>query len=164
MSRKGAKSGTRSRKLRSTGTKAGTRTAHVGEPPTELERKLAEALEREAATAEVLRVISSSPGDLQPVFETILAHATRICGAKFGVLALCEGDAFRHVAGHGTPPSFVEATQREPLIRPGLNTPLRRLAETKQVVHVVESLGLSPSSISRVLGLLSMSRCSMRMS
>src|SRR5262249_61322863 len=67
-------------------------------------RELAEALEQQAATSEVLRVISSSPGELEPVFQAMLANAVRICEAKFGNLYLCEGDAFRTVALHGATP------------------------------------------------------------
>ena len=135
LSRKGAKSGTRSHKLRSTGTKAGTRTAHVGEPLTELERKFAEALERERATAEVLRVISSSPGDLQPVFETVLAHATRICGAKFGMLNLYDDDNFRTVAFHNAPPEWVEARSGRPF-HPHPESGLGYVKRTRQVAHI----------------------------
>jgi hypothetical protein len=65
----------------------------------------------------VLQVISSSPGELETVFETMLAKATHICKATFGVLYLFEGDAFRAVALHG-PPAFVEARRRNPMLPP----------------------------------------------
>jgi signal transduction histidine kinase len=98
-------------------------------------RELSESLEQQTATAEVLKVISSSPGELQPVFQTMLANAVRICEAKFGVMSLREGDAFRVVATHG-PPALVDARQREPLIRPTRGHNLERLVRTKNVVHV----------------------------
>ena len=103
-------------------------------------RELSEALEQQTATSEVLQVISSSPGELQPVFEAVLENAVRICEAKLGVLVLCEDGGFRHVAAHGVPPAYVEYRQREPLIRPGPSAPLHRLADTKQVVHVLDLL------------------------
>jgi hypothetical protein len=81
--RKGANSPTRGRKLRSTRTKARTLVDRLRADNTDLKKKLAEALEQQAATSGVLQVISSSPGELEPVFETMLANAVRICGAKF---------------------------------------------------------------------------------
>ena len=86
-------------------------------------RELSEALEQQTATLEVLRVICSSPGELEPVFQAMLENAVRICEAKFGTLYLREGDAFRAAALHNAPPAFVEFWQREPH-RPGASTSL----------------------------------------
>src|SRR5262249_53484185 len=90
--------------------------------------------------SEVLRVISSSPGELEPVFQTMLANAVQICGAKFGVTSLREGDAFRVIATHGAPSAFVEQRRREPLIRPTPGHNLERMTRTKDVVHVPDIL------------------------
>ena len=99
---------------------------------------LSEALEQQTATAEVLKVISSSPGDLEPIFEATLCNAVHLCGAKFGALSLFEGDAFRSVALRGASPALAEYRQKNPLIRltPGHN--LERLVRTKNVVHIAD--------------------------
>ena len=100
-------------------------------------RDLTESLEQQTATSEVLSVISSSPGELEPVFQAMLENATRICGANFGNLYLRDGDAFRIAAALNTPPSLVEARRRMPL-RADSNMPSGRVARTKQVVHVAD--------------------------
>src|SRR3974390_2061592 len=97
---------------------------------------LTESLEQQTATSEVLKVISSSGGELQPVFDTLLENATRLCAAKFGSLYLSEGDAFRTPAMYNPPPAFAEARRREPLIRPFAGSVFRRVAESKRAVHV----------------------------
>ena len=98
---------------------------------------LTEALGQQTATSDVLQVISSSPGELEPVFKAMLENATRICDAKFGVLQLLEGDGFRAVALHNAPPAFADYVRRG-LLRPGPNVPLSRMARTKQVVHIAD--------------------------
>ena len=112
----------------------------------QLTRELAEAREREAATAEVLKVISSTPGELEPVFKAMLENAVRICGAKFGNLFLCEGDAFRAVAFHGAPRAYVEERQRNPVVRPGPATGLGRVMTTKQPVQIPDIQNYEPDS------------------
>jgi GAF domain-containing protein len=99
---------------------------------------LTESLEQQTATSEVLRVISSSPGELKPVFDAILKNATHICEANFGNLHLYENGAFQIGAMHNPPPAFSEARQREPLHRPSPRRPLARAVATKQLIHVID--------------------------
>jgi len=100
---------------------------------------LTETLDQQTATSEVLRIISSSPGELRPVFQAMLENATRICGAEFGMLWLIEGDGFRPVALHGVPPALAEMRQREKVFYVDLETPLARLAQTKQLKHIADA-------------------------
>jgi two-component system NtrC family sensor kinase len=106
----------------------------------ETRKALAESLEQQTATSEVLRVISSSPGDLQPVFEAMLANATRLCEAGFGTLFLREGDAFRGVATHGVPDAYAEWYRLEPLVklRDHPHAPIALLARSRTVVHIAD--------------------------
>jgi two-component system, NtrC family, sensor kinase len=97
--------------------------------------ELSEALERQAATDEALRVISSCPRELEAVFDATLTNAVRICQAKFGTLTLCEGDAFRIVAMHNVPPIFEEERRRNPVGHPGPEHILSRVARTKHAVQ-----------------------------
>jgi signal transduction histidine kinase/DNA-binding response OmpR family regulator len=99
-------------------------------------RELAEALEQQTATSEVLQVISSSPGELAPVFATMLHNAVRTCEGKFGTLYLYEGDGFRAVAMHNAPAAFAEA--RASVVHPRPDTSLWRAANTKQVAQIAD--------------------------
>jgi GAF domain-containing protein/anti-sigma regulatory factor (Ser/Thr protein kinase) len=112
--------------------------ARLKQKVAQLTHELKEALEQQTATSEVLRVISSSPGELETVFQAMLENATRICEAKFGTMYLRDGDAFRAVALHNAPPAFAEARTRDRLLRPPPASLLGRLAITKQVVHVAD--------------------------
>src|SRR6202048_361052 len=100
-------------------------------------RELSESLEQQKATSDVLQVISSSPGELEPVFQAMLANAVRICEASFGVLFRFEDGAWRAAAMLGVPPAFAEFWQRGPQ-RPGRRAALTRVAETRQTVHIVD--------------------------
>ena len=80
--------------------------------------ELRESLEQQTATSEVLKVISSTPGELKPVFQSILENATRICEAKFGELDLFDGGAFRWAAKVGTPPQLAEFQRARGSFRP----------------------------------------------
>jgi GAF domain-containing protein len=97
---------------------------------------LSESLERQTATSEVLKVISSSQGDLQPVFDAILANATDLCGASFASLRLSEGDQFRTVSLYNAPAALVEHWRSTPLVRPHPESAFGRAALTKRVIQI----------------------------
>jgi GAF domain-containing protein len=142
LSRKGAKSRTRITGLRSKRTKGRTHVDSLRAANADLKKKLAEAVEQQTATSEVLQVISRSPGELEPVFEAMLANATRICGAKFGLLYRIEGDSARIISKLGIPQAFAEYLKRGPH-RPPLNrvsplTPIGRVIQSRQLVHLAD--------------------------
>ena len=97
---------------------------------------LTESLEQQTATSEVLKVISSSSGELQPVFHALLEKATHLCAAKFGNLYIVEGNAFRTTAMHNVPAAFAEERARNPVIHPEPGSTLDRIAKTKRAVHI----------------------------
>ena len=104
-----------------------------------LTRELNEAVEQQTATAEILSVISSSPGDLQPVFEAILQNATRICEATYGAMWLREGDGFRNAAFHGALPEAYTGQWRSGMvIPPGPHATLARIARSRKPLHVAD--------------------------
>jgi two-component system, NtrC family, sensor kinase len=102
-------------------------------------RELSQALEQQTATSEVLQVISSSPGNLEPVLKTMLAKAVRICDAGFGNIFRWDGDALHLLAAHNVPSALDDMRRRFPLRpSPGKNHPLGRMVATKTVVHVTD--------------------------
>src|SRR5262249_578929 len=107
---------------------------------TRLLNELRESLQQQTATADVLRVISASPGELAPVFNAMLENAVSICDAKFGNLLLYDGREFRHVALHGGPPEYREFRQRNSMLRPKPGAILDRVVKTKEVVHIADVL------------------------
>jgi two-component system, NtrC family, sensor kinase len=113
--------------------------------------ELRESLQQQTATADVLKVISSSPGQLEPVFRAMLESAVQICSAKFGNLWLYEGDTFRIAATHGAPPAYAEARRSEPAIHFSAVNPLGRLVATRQVQHITD-FKLEQSYIDREAG------------
>src|SRR5262245_65255839 len=96
---------------------------------TRLLNELRESLQQQTATADVLRVISNSPGELTPVFNAMLENATRICDAAFGSMLLREGDAFRRVAIHNAPPRFAAYHEETPVVKPQQIHDLKLLIE-----------------------------------
>ncbi len=101
----------------------------------ERSRELSESLEQQTATSEVLQVISSSPGDLEPVFASMLENAIRICDAKFGNIYRWDGDALNIVASLNTPAAFAEARRKSPF-RPRPKNFVGQMMASKSVIHV----------------------------
>ena len=101
-------------------------------------RELSEALDQQTATSEVLKVISRSPGELEPVFQAMLENAARICEAKFANLFLYADDAFRLAAQRNAPSAYAERWAKNPVltVSENLRNPLARLATTKRVVDI----------------------------
>jgi two-component system, NtrC family, sensor kinase len=103
-----------------------------------LARELNEAREQQTATSDVLRVISASSGELEPVFQAMLENATRLCEAKFGLLLRFDGSAFHLAASVGTPPELSEFLTRRGPFQPVTGSHLDRLTRTKQVSHTAD--------------------------
>jgi hypothetical protein len=118
--------------------RAGSSLADPHEQVSALTRELEEAREQQAAASEVLRVIASSPADLKPVFETILANATRLSDARFGVFYRAEGESLRVAAMHRAPKAYVEERRRNPVIRPSPKSALGRAMLAKRLVHIAD--------------------------
>jgi len=113
---------------------------------------LSESLEQQTATSEVLQVISKTPGELEPVFEVMLANAVRICGAKFGIMHRYEADGFRLVAAHNTPAALSEFQRNRGAFQPRPGTPLETVWRTKEVAQVADDAATSNPSALATLG------------
>jgi two-component system, NtrC family, sensor kinase len=117
------------------------RTDDLSQRTTDLTQRtadLTEALEQQTATSEVLQVISSSPGYLEPVFQAMLENATRICEAKFGVVFSFDGNEFHFEAQVGTPPKLAEHNRARPMPQPLPGSHLDRLRQTKRVSYTAD--------------------------
>jgi uncharacterized protein (DUF3084 family) len=151
LARKEAKSRTRVGDLRSTGTKAKAHVGRMRNPRADLEQQLekyrrelaearehlAEALEQQTATSEVLKVISSSPGELEPVLQSMLAHAMRICDAKFGIMFEYSDGTYRSLSSLGVPQQYDEHCRQKRVWGP--DTLLGQVARTKKTVHIADA-------------------------
>ena len=115
---------------------------------TRLFNELRESLEQQTATAEVLKVISSSPGELEPVFSTMLANAVRICGAKFGIMHRFENGGFRLVAAHDAPAALIEHQRSRGAFQPRPGSPLDVAWRTKEAAQIADdAAAASPSAV-----------------
>ena len=106
---------------------------------------LSEALDQQTATSEVLKIISSSPSDLRPVFQSMLENSVRICEAKFGQMFLCEGDKVRPVAQLDVPAALVQWDEQRGAFRPSPDGGLMRAILTKHVIHIDDIMSERPS-------------------
>jgi signal transduction histidine kinase len=116
--------------------------------------ELSESLEQQTATSEVLEVISSSPGELEPVFRKMLENATRVCGANFGTMNLWDGSRFNLVAGHNVPPEFAAWRQTMP-ISPHPDGLMAAVLRTHEVAHVAD-LRTNPAYLAGVPNVVAM--------
>ena len=146
LSRKGAKSRTHGRKLRSTGTKAGTRVGRVRKPSTDLKQQLescrqdlAEAFQQQTATAAVLKVIGRATFDLQSVLENLLESAVRLCGADRGFVYRQDGDVYRVAASFGHSPEWLEIIEAYPIHKDRTSATGRAVLD-RRVVHIHDIL------------------------
>jgi hypothetical protein len=105
---------------------------------TRLLNELRESLQQQTATADVLKVISTSPGELAPVFDAMLENAVRICEANFGFMNRYNGDTWKIIAVHGAAAAYTEYLQQHGYKRPGPETVVTRIATTKQLVHLAD--------------------------
>jgi signal transduction histidine kinase len=166
LSSKRAKSRTSARKLRSTGTKASKRVGRRRDACAELEKlleartreldkardHLAEALEQQTATSHVLRVISSSPGELEPVFNAMLENALRICEAKFGTMFRYDGKLLRLAASVAAPPALAEFQRQRGPFLPQAGGPAHHVLQTRQVYHCADEAALPSPGMSARFG------------
>src|SRR5262245_7037833 len=112
-------------------------------------RELSESLEQQTATSEVLKVISSSPGELEPVFTSVLENAVRLCEANFGNLFLFDGEAFRTTALHNAPSVYAESRRLDIIVRDlHPDVPLARISQTKEKVHIAD-VRMAPAYLER---------------
>ena len=118
-----------------------------------LRRELHDALEQQAGTSKILKVISSSSGGLESVFETMLENAVRLCAATFGNLLLYEGDNFRRVAMYNAPQSLADAHQRSHIIARRSAPVLDRLVHKKHFIHIADVATEAPDEpIGKIAG------------
>jgi GAF domain-containing protein len=105
----------------------------------ETKKQLAESLEQQTATSEILQVISNSPGELEPAFQAMLKNATRLCEAKFGVMFGYAGGAFRGLSSLGLPPAYARYLAEQPqVVSKHPHNPLTRMTRTKRVLHIAD--------------------------
>jgi len=155
LSRKPAKT-QRRKPARPKRTRAASQTGRsVSDWQEQLERQaheLAEARDERTAIAEVLRAISNSRGDVESVFQAILDHAVRICGAKFGTIFRFDGEAFYFAAEVGTPPEYVEFQRQRGSFLPSAAELLNRVFRTRQVIHSADLIAEAPETPGAKLG------------
>ena len=126
--------------------RARPRVERTPETAASLKRALAEALEQQAATAEILNVISRSRGEIEPAFQALLSNAVRLCGAKFGNLWLREGDCIRIAATHGAPPAYLEVLRAASAFRPDPQLTMGRTLRVKRPFQIADLRAEPPTN------------------